>query len=585
MMKPIQSPLIAILFIVFAALLLTSHATGAMTDEIALRHYAARGERARVDAEIARLSALDPHWRAPDDLWTETRSHADEDDLWDVLQLKGPEAARTIVNARLAKEDGWSPSENLTRAIESQAVRQAIGQAARTSQWKDIAALVDARPYSIEQRDVETRWWIAQALVQIGRKNEAQAQLRSLLLDPRASDDEKRATIQRAIALLGMTPTEELIATLPDRQVVLAPIAVDLTRARISAQLRDEKTLVPDQAALTLLEEGARSATTPDDAGLIAWYAFKQRNNRVALEWFRLALAKGANAMNAHGLALTLLRLGQPREAEEVAYTWRDRLSNNAILFIDILEADLTLPNPPAIDAERLLRYARVTIETASGEGAQALAWYAVNTCQHQAALAWFERATAWFPKEATVMGYALTLRRLDRRREFIEVVNRYDGLFPSVVALVWGDFENKQPSPCDQQALTSATTGSRSLRRARPTELPLPTFTENPLRFPAALPLTAHAVEAYRPWRQVAGPLTARRVLGVASMPYERDGFILLPAYDGSTAPATVPHSRRSAPLGTLWAEEQNKLVDQPQASSHDAARFRLVGTKIGER
>ena len=90
---------------------------------------------------------------------------------------------------------------------------------------------------------------------------------------------------------------------------------------------------------------------------------------------------------------------------------------NNAILFIDLLEADLTRQVPPYIEPERIARYAQVTLATGSGEGAQALAWYAYNSCQYDAALEWFQRAVAWFPKEATVYGYALALRRQKRQK------------------------------------------------------------------------------------------------------------------------------------------------------------------------
>ena len=90
--------------------------------------------------------------------------------------------------------------------------------------------------------------------------------------------------------------------------------------------------------------------------------------------------------MTAHGLALTMLKLGSRRDAEEVAYTWREQLANNMILFIDILETDLTKEVPPFVEPERLARYAQVTLKTQSGEGAQGLAWYAYNSCQFETA-------------------------------------------------------------------------------------------------------------------------------------------------------------------------------------------------------
>ena len=78
---------------------------------------------------------------------------------------------------------------------------------------------------------------------------------------------------------------------------------------------------------------------------------------------------------------------------------------------------------PPYIEPARLARYAAVTMESASGEGAQGLGWYAYNSCQFDVARFWFERAVAWFPKEATVYGYVLTLRRLRKHKEALELL------------------------------------------------------------------------------------------------------------------------------------------------------------------
>ena len=154
--------------------------------------------------------------------------------------------------------------------------------------------------------------------------------------------------------------------------------------------------------------------------------------------------------MIAHGLAHSLRELGRYRETEEVAYAWREPLINNAILFIDVLERDLTREIPPYIEPERLRRYGQVTLDLASGEGAQALAWYAYNTCQLPVAYDWFERANAWSPKEATAYGLALVTRKLKKDREFVDIVNRYDGLFPKVVELLFPDNFYHPPTPCD---------------------------------------------------------------------------------------------------------------------------------------
>jgi hypothetical protein len=296
-----------------------------------------------------------------------------------------------------------------------------------------------------------------------------------------------------------------------------------------------------------------------------------------------------------------LLKLGRRREAEDVAYAWREHLANNMILFIDILETDLTREVPPFVEPARLARYAQVALKTQSGEGAQALAWYAYNSCQFETALEWFQHAVAWFPKEATVYGHALALQRLKRHRDFVEVVNRYDGLFPSVVALVFKDDRYRPPNPCDMSdpsqiarhrsqpdfdpyrvASSVVPNGGRgapagsatrapdsagasikfnaALKVAR-SEFPLAVPPENPLRFPRRV-----AVPADRAGRPAQGlrtdgpfhfPRAARRVPGADAMPYERFGVTLLPTYDGATAAKFRAAPYYYAAHGTIWAEE----------------------------
>ncbi len=190
-----------------------------------------------------------------------------------------------------------------------------------------------------------------------------------------------------------------------------------------------------------------------NQSGLVAWHHYKTRAFREALDWFKLALDRGGDAMIAHGLAHSLRELGMNLEAEEVAYAWREPLINNAVLFIDVLERDLTKPLPPYIEPGRLLRYAQVTMDLAAGEGAQALGWYAYNTCQFEASYEWFQRAAAWFPKEATVYGLALSARRLKKQKELFELANRYDGLFPKVLDILFPDGFQRPPSACDLAA------------------------------------------------------------------------------------------------------------------------------------
>ena len=62
------------------------------------------------------------------------------------------------------------------------------------------------------------------------------------------------------------------------------------------------------------------------------------------------------------GWRIRLRKLDRKREAEEVAYAWREPLINNSILFIDLLESDFTKgADRPSSRPSVSSRYAKVT--------------------------------------------------------------------------------------------------------------------------------------------------------------------------------------------------------------------------------
>lgn len=562
------------LAILAAGLALLGGAAGAQAvDETALRFYAAHGQRARAEAEGKRLAALHPGWSVPDDIWTARPGQADEKPFWALFAAGDLDGLKRAIATRQRAEPGWRPSDDLARKLARKEMRIALLGKAKASQWLAVADLAGEFGKSGDVEDVELAWAVAEGFARSDRQPEAFA-LYAAILTRRSDPKERSATIHKAISLLPMADVELLLAmgkTDSEGAPEFAALAIDVTRGRIAALLHDERQTPLEPAELAAFEAYAKSAEDAGQAGLVAWLALKQNRNAEALAWFKLAIARGGDAMIAHGLAHTLLRQGMRREAEEVAFAWREPLVNNAILFIDVLEGELTKPVPPAIEPERLSRYARVTLESRSGEGAQALGWYAYNSCQFETALDWFHRASAWLPKEATIYGQALSLQRLKRQRDFIELVNRYDGLFPKVVALIFRDGREPPPGPCDQPRARMAEETIRpatlaAIRVPQPGsalaqephaavkrgDFPIAVSPENPLRFPDA---ARGATEGFRPRGGEARPLVARRVGGVTAMPYEALGFTLLPGWNGTAEPAGISASEQRPARGTLWA------------------------------
>ncbi|MGT2486618.1 hypothetical protein ACU4GA_12885 [Methylobacterium oryzae CBMB20] len=438
--------------------------SGARPDETALRYYASQHQRARVEAETERLRRHHPGWQPPADLWTARAGGEDEGGLWDLLGAGRDADLAAALAARARAEPGWTPSPALQAALSARALRQSCLSLAKAGRWPDLATLAAGRAADIAAADAEVVWAVAEAYGRTERAEKAYDLLHGAIAGGRFGPEERRVSLLRAMQILPMADVDRLAALGEDGD--RDAIRVDLIRGRIGAVLHDEAGQSVSAPDLAAFEAYAEAAPDPDQAALVAWLAFKRHDLPAALAWFKRAVARGGDAMVAHGLAHTLRLLGRRRDAEDVAYAWRGPLVNNSLLFIDLLETDLTRAAPPAIEPERLRRYAEVTLATASGEGAQALGWYAYNRCQFDTALGWFRRAVAWYPKEATVYGYALSLRRTRQERTFLEVVNRYDGLFPRVVDLLF-QTAAARPMPCEAP---QAEPPGPSPRRAPPT-------------------------------------------------------------------------------------------------------------------
>ncbi len=619
-------------------------AAAASVDESALRFYASQGQKTRVDAEAHRLAEKNPGWRMPDDLYAAKPGRSDEGPLWALYAGDRVDDLQAAVALREADEPGWHPSADLAEKIKQKSLRATIVRLAHEGDWRGVVQDVKASGTVWAQKDAEALWIIGEAFARQNDCAEAYIVYR-LLLANHPDPAERIATIQRAIATVPMDYVEKLLAmsrASDDGRGEFDAIGVDITRARIAAFLHDESANAVSSSELLAFQAYVRGTNDANQLGLVAWYAFKRADYREALEWFKLSISHGGDAMIAHGLAHTLRKLEMKREAEEVAYAWREPLVNNAILFIDLLEGDLTKDRPPFIEPARVARYATVTVETGSGEGAQALAWYAYNTCQYPMALEWFQRAVAWLPKEATAYGYALTLQRLKRAKEFRDVVNRYDGLFPRVVALAFDEGRTRPPAPCEASlgtpsapprqpetaavqasvnwagrtiadtlapartigrsaqaeasaaqyararvpspSATDAPTGRERGSLVKKTDFPFAVAAENPLRF-SALRTVAIAEGERGP---VQSSLVARRVPGVGPMPYEIYGFTLKPGWNGGSEATSPSAAERPAPLGTLAsvlldgaAPAPRGLTSPPLQPSPVAERQDLAGSR----
>ncbi len=568
-----------------------------IVDESALRFYAAQRQSDRVQAEIARLRRRYPNWKVPADLDSIRPSPPEEAPMWDLFTAGRFNDLRAAIAARQASDPGWQPSDDLARKLNRGTLRSEVKAAAREGAWPEVIARVRAVPEAMRDLDIDIAWFVAEAYARGGDPGQAASLYRGILAGQKESAL-RLATIQKAMATLPIGQVEPLLALgqpAADGSNEFAALRLDVTRARIAAILHDEPVGRIDPADLAALSDHVRKLGEPDQFSLLGWYAYKRRQFREALDWFKGAIARGGRATVATGLALSLREVGQERDAEEVAFAWREGSVTNTALYMDLLERRLTQSPVAPLEAPRLDRFAKLVLATGSGEGAQALGWYAYNACQFDAAAEWFERASAWKPREAAILGYALSLARQKRHREFLEIVNRYDGLFPKVVGLLFtAQDEGADPGPCapprsGPAPQRAALTRPAAPRVPKPTaaapetvlpvrrgEFPQAVAPENPLRF-TAQPAGEKGGErdALRDLRAGPPPLVARRVPGVGPMPYERYGYALLPSWNGSD---------RASPQDGLPPPAVGTIA-QAEGAAAPAGPARPTQTRDGDR
>jgi tetratricopeptide (TPR) repeat protein len=583
----------------------TSPSDDGTVDESALRYYAAHGETARVKAETRRLQELYPNWQAPSDLDLMKPSPPEEAPLWDLFTAGRFDDLRAAIAARRSAEPGWEPSADLAHKLELALLRREITALADKAAWGGIVARVNGDMNIVKTADIDIAWLIAEAYAHLGQTRAAAAAYR-VILESHSETALRIATLQKAMVNLPIADVEPLISMgqlTKDGTNEFLPIRDDITVARIVAFLHNKPAAPVDPADLAAFGDHAQKLGSPDLLGLLGWYGLGRHQFSEAFEWFKAAIAHGGDAVVAHGLALTLDAMGQEREAEEVTYAWREPFINNAVFYIDILHRVLTRAYDVPVDPLRVDRFAKLVLATSSGFGAEALAWRAYNSCQWDAALDWFERAAAWKPRESVIYGYALTLQRLKRMREYFEVLNRYDGLFPRVVDLAFNiDAQPDNPPICVGAPIARVATTPVFGRIPRPgatgipgrpaiavkrSEFPIAVAAENPLRFLPGSERYDHSRdgEFLRQGQAAAPPLVVRRVIGVAAMPYERLGYSLLPAWNGIDRPSrrdfTLP------PVGTLARAElsnEPRTEGRPNRPAAETDRFGPFDTGSGD-
>jgi cellulose synthase operon protein C len=385
-------------------------------DESALRYFAAQGDTARLNAEIARLKALYPSWIPPENpLAIAPVGDPQLENMWKLYsEARYAEVRKAIVDRQQA-EAGWQPPANLLEMLDMAEARIKLVNASNLKQYATVIEVAAANSGLLTCSEVDTLWRVAEAFASTDRDNRARDAY-MYVLNNCTEENERLATVQKAAALLPPAMIDELLAkeqTKADGTLEFEPVKNDLARQFVANGGDDAKLTVPP-TYVSRLERLAETDGLASDALLLGWYYILRENVTDAEKWFRKAHDKENSASASQGLALALLARDKPQEAEEIMYEWRDASDDAHKTYLAATANLLALEPPVPLDAEVLKRIGEETVKAKDPATAQEFGWYARAFQQPQLAIQWFTTALGWkADDEPSAYGLALTNNEL----------------------------------------------------------------------------------------------------------------------------------------------------------------------------
>lgn len=131
------------------------------------------------------------------------------------------------------------------------------------------------------------------------------------------------------------------------------------------------------------------------------WYYYAREMYEPAAQWFLASLQWGPDVVRdpktAEGFVTSLRLSGRLLEAEAAAFDLRDRSPTLREMYFGIAGQVIGELKPPNnFPLERLGRFAELTTQARSVQGAQSLAWYHQAREEWSEAAYWFEQSLAW---------------------------------------------------------------------------------------------------------------------------------------------------------------------------------------------
>ncbi len=422
--------------------LIVAQAPPAQVDESALRYFARIGDAARLEAEIARLQALYPNWVPPlDPLATPAFTDPELDRMWELFSEGRYAELAAAIATRRQDEPGWVPPTALVELLEIAQSREQLIAASNARQFATVIRIAASTPELLVCAEVDVMWRLAEAFAATARPDRA-LDAYSYLLANCDNADERLATMQKALEQLGLDGISALWffeRVGDDGEGEFAELRVDVSRRAAAIAAGDVGFFLAAEDR-ERIEEAALTGTGVEDATLLGWYHQLRGNAREGERWFRLAWEREPNAEIAEGLALSLIALNRPGEAEEIAYDWRNDSDDIMGVYLSAVAGLLAQRPVPDIASSVLSRIVATVGAERDAVSARQLGWYAYQLQQVTTAEQWFEAALGWDPDdEEAAYGIALSRQLLGDTAGLAEIIRLWGARSDRIRAITGG--------------------------------------------------------------------------------------------------------------------------------------------------
>jgi tetratricopeptide (TPR) repeat protein len=407
-----------------------------IVDETALRYFARQGDERRLQAEIARLSAIYPGWTPPaDPLAVDTGADPQLQAIWDLYGAGDIAGAQAAIAKKTEEQPDWRPPEDLVAALATSGASSELRAAAQGQQHERVLALAATHPELLTCDNMDLLWALGEAFIDTGREQrgvDAYAYILQNCEDPA----ERVATVQKASLLLDGDALGELFAferTAPTGEAEFAPIRVDMARREVADLLNGVNRRI-DPAAVALLQATVEASPTAEDLRLLGYYELSEHRPRRARDWFEQAVELEDSPESVAGLANALLQLNDAEEAEALLADYRFDSEELEEQYLNAAAELLSGDPPRKVDEEVLDRIIESVTDARHAGVAENLGWYAFNFNQAQTAARWFEEALEYDPaSEAAAYGLLVANQKLRNREKVREIMREWGPVSPRI--------------------------------------------------------------------------------------------------------------------------------------------------------